>query len=634
MRETINKILVWLPSPMGDAILCTPVLRAIRQHFKSCNITFIANPVVREVLSPSELNDVWIEQPDKNPFTIAKILKNHKFTHAILLKNSFASALAVFFAGIPSRIGYSRQGRGILLTDKLYPPRLSDGRFKPHSMIDYYLAIASCLGCDTTDRKLELSIDQQDEKSLRAKFPEIARHIGPVVVIVPGGAFGPSKRWPSIRFAQVADWLISKYNAIVFISVSADAAEKKIAKDICDLSKGELINLAERPVSLGELKGLFSRAALVISNDTGPRHIAIAMERKVITLFGPNNPAWTDTGYENEIKLIGNAPCAPCDKSVCKKQEHLCMQAITVEMVCEAAKILLKKELRQTGPKAGQKFIETSKSFFIDSDYESGLGELGLNSVDAVFSFNGGVSLTKNNLARFKSRLRFDINSPPTTVFLKRYNFPPVLTQLRNWLVNHKRISCGLLDFEMSDKLAAAGINTPKTISYGEQWGTFFEKRSFIITEKIPYAESLERRLPDYFNGPATTENLRLRRNFIAQLAAFVKKFHETSYRHRDLYFSHIFYSDSDGFYLIDLARVFKPVLFAERFRIKDIAQIYYSAPGRYFSGTDRLRFYLALTGQRKLTNKDKLFIRKVINKAKLMARHDVRHGRQVPFAN
>ena len=83
----------------------------------------------------------------------------------------------------------------------------------------------------------------------------------------------------------------------------------------------------------------------------------------------------------------------------------------------------------------------------------------------------------------------------------------------------------------------------PKTVAYGEQWGRLFEKRSFIITERIPAAESLEKKLPDCFNKPATAENLKLRRNFITQLAGFVKRFHETGYRHRDLYFSHIFYN-------------------------------------------------------------------------------------------
>jgi heptose I phosphotransferase len=318
------------------------------------------------------------------------------------------------------------------------------------------------------------------------------------------------------------------------------------------------------------------------------------------------------------------------------------MQAITVEMVCNAAKELLETNQRQLTSTAGQKFTEISdpsragsrESFFCDEDYKTGLSKLGLTSMDAVFSFNEAHNLTKDNLPRHRNRLRFEINSPPATLFLKRYDCPPILVQFRNWLSARRQISCGLFDFEPTAKLTAAGINTPKIISYGEQWGIFFEKRSFIVTEKIPDAESLEQRLPDCFNAPATIENLKLRRNFIAQLAAFIKKFHETNYRHRDLYLSHIFYGDNGQFYLIDLARTFKPGLFAERFRVKDITQIYYSAPGRIFSKTDRLRFYLGYTGHCRLTRKDKVFIRKVINKTKRMAQHDIKHGRAVPFTS
>jgi heptosyltransferase-2 len=634
MQDTRYEILVWLPSPMGDAVLCTPAMRAIRRYFKSSQISFFSNEVVRKILSPCRFNDIWLGQHSKHPFTIARMLKGYNFTHAILFKNSFASALAVFLAGIPMRIGYEREGRGFLLTDKLSPPKLSATKFKPFSMVDYYLAIPSLLGADTTDKGLELSIDLQEDKRLRAKFPEIAQSKGPVVVIIPGGAFGSSKYWLVERFAQTADWLISNYNATVFVSVSPTSVEKQIAQEICDLSRFELVNLAEKPVSLGELKSLFSIADLVISNDTGPRHIAIALQRKVITLFGPNDPVWTDTSSKNEIQIIGNAPCAPCAKPTCKMSEHLCMQAITVEMVCNAAKNLLESNQERLASKTEQKFTEVSESFFCDKDYTVGLGELGLTSIDSVFSFNAAENLHKNHLPEYRNRLRFEINSPAATLFLKRYNYPSVLIQLKNWLSAHKRISCGLFAFEPTIELTAAGINTPKIVSYGEQRGIFFEKRSFLITEKIPDAESLERRLPDYFSAPATVENLKLRRNFIARLAAFVKKFHQTQYCHRDLYFSHIFYNDNGLFSLIDLARTFKPALFAQRFRIKDIAQIYYSAPGRYFSKTDRLRFYLGYTGRSKITKGDKIFIRKVLNKSKQMARHDIKHNRIVPFTS
>ncbi|MBN2181345.1 MAG: lipopolysaccharide heptosyltransferase II [Sedimentisphaerales bacterium] len=645
MQDT--NLLVWLPSPMGDAILCTPALRAIREHFDSGKITFFANSVVRQVLSPCSYNDAWLEQKKNNPFAISKELKKHKFTHAILFKNSFASALAAYLAQIPSRTGYVREKRGFLLTGKLYPAKLPNGKYKALSMVDYYLAIASGLGAQINDRNLELSIDPSAKESLRVKLPELFNTDVPIVIFVPGGAFGPSKCWPSNRFAQTADRLIAEYNATVVISVATNPAEQKIAQNICRSSKyfaqsqqqdskRKIISLAENPLSLGGLKALYAMADMVIANDTGPRHIAVALGRKVVTLFGPNNPAWTDTNYENEIQIIGNVHCAPCHNPICPKNKHFCMESITVEVVCNAAKQLLENKRKQAKIYTRQEFAEISEFFFIDPAYKSAFDTLGLDSINAVFSFDTAKNLKKKNLARFRSRLQFEIKlsdtSEPLTLFLKRYDNPPIRIQLKNWLATHGRKSCASVEFEASQRLTEAGINTPKTIAYGTQTAAIFEKRSFVITEKIPDAEALERKLPDFFNGPVTVKNLKLRRSFISQLADFIKKFHETNYRHRDLYLSHIFYNDNGSFYLIDLARVFKPFVFKLRYQIKDIAQMYYSSPGKVFSRTDRMRFYLHYASRQKLTTEDKIFIKKVLNKAKQMAIHDARHSRTAPF--
>ncbi len=636
MQETTDNILVWLPSPMGDAILSTPALRAIRKYFESSKITFLANSVVRQVLSPSNLNDQWLHLDQRNPFTLATKLKGQGFTLTVLFKNSFASALTVFLARIPYRIGYARQSRGYLLTERLSPPRLANGKFKPLSMVDYYLAIASWLGADTFDRSLELLVDPWERDKLKTKLPEVTNRIGPLVIIVPGGAYGPSKFWLPDRFAKTADWLIDVYRATIVVSSAPNPEEAKIAKQVCALSNHQFINLAEKPLSLGELKALFSIADLVITNDTGPRHIAIALKRKVITLFGPNDPAWTETGYENEIQIIGNVPCSPCTRPTCKESEHFCMQAITVEMVCEAAKKLLGNNRTRTTNRDQQEFVKISKSMFVDVNYEMALRNHGLTSIDSVFSFNIAKNLTKAGLAPFRTRLQFEIEFPgtqvSTTAFLKRYNRPPIMVQLRNWLSHHDLRSCALSEVRANNKLYAAGINTPKIISYGQQWGILFEKRSFIISEKISNAQSLERKLPDYLNGPPTTNKLKLRRDFIAKLAAFARKFHQTNYRHRDLYFSHIFYGNNGNFYIIDLARAFKPIICRDRFRIKDIAQIHYSAPAKYFSRTDRLRFYRCYAGKKKLARSDKVFIRKVQRKTERMARHDTKHGRPTPF--
>jgi hypothetical protein len=255
-----------------------------------------------------------------------------------------------------------------------------------------------------------------------------------------------------------------------------------------------------------------------------------------------------------------------------------------------------------------------------------------------VFAFGAGKNLTKKNLASYRSRTEFKIyppgriESPAATVFLKRYDHPPVMTQLKNWLSAKKRISCALAEVEAAQKLAAMGINTPKMIAWGEVWGGLFERRSFAAIEEIREGQSLERNLPGFFSGPAISESIVLRRQFIKQLALFVKKFHETGCRHRDLYLCHIFRVPDGRFYLIDLARVFKPALFSEIYRVKDVTQLHYSAPAGYFSKTDRLRFLRTYLGREKLSDGDKIFIRKINSKAVRMARHDARHGRAVPF--
>lgn len=621
---------------MGDAVLCTPALRSIRRRFTSARITFISNSVVRSVLSPSEFNDDWIE-PQGGVLAIASRLKAQKFTHAILFKNSFAAALAVFLAKIPFRIGYAREHRGPLLTEKLYPPRLPNREFEPAPMLDYYLAIAARMGCSTVDRRIQLQIDENCRKSLKDKFPELADSDKPLIIMVPGGAFGPSKCWPAENFAKTADRLIEIQNADVVVSVAPDPLEKQIADDICRQSTHNLINLAKHPLSLGELKALYSAAAIVIANDTGPRHIAIALGRKVVTLFGPNDPAWTETDCENEIQIVGNVPCAPCRKPKCPKPIRLCMQAITVDTVCSAARELLAGQRTRPVIFARPMFEEAARSFVVDPAYKSSLARAGLNSIDAAFDFDSGTNLTKSNLAEFRSRLQFEIDHPKSesklTVFMKRFEKPPILVQMKNWLCHRAFVSCAACEFAPAQELPPAGIKTPRTLAYGEQRSGILEKRSFIITEKIPDAEALERKLPDSFNTPPTPDNLKLRREFIARLAAFISKFHQTGYRHRDLYLSHIFCSSAGEFYLIDLARAFRPALLSRRFQIKDIAQLHYSAPGPHFSRSDRLRFYLAYTGRKRLTDGDKAFIRRVIAKAYRMATHDKKHGRDVPFA-
>ena len=277
-------------------------------------------------------------------------------------------------------------------------------------------------------------------------------------------------------------------------------------------------------------------------------------------------------------------------------------------------------------------FPEVSSDLFVAADYVDALGQAGLDSIDAVFAFEGDKNLAKANLAEHRTRILFRLDSTGRRYYLKRYDRTPWGDQIRGWVDHLRRASMSAFDREPAKNLAAVGIKTAKVIAYGEQWSGLFEKRSFVITEEIADAESLEKRLPSYFYDSTPTENVERKREFICKLADFARRFHETDLRHRDFYLCHIFLTTDEEFYLIDLHRTFKPMLFDERFRIKDITQLYYSAPGDVISRADRLRFFKRYLGRERLSRADRAFIRKLKSRAWRMADHDIKHGRVVPF--
>ncbi|HPD45858.1 MAG TPA: lipopolysaccharide kinase InaA family protein [Anaerohalosphaeraceae bacterium] len=278
-------------------------------------------------------------------------------------------------------------------------------------------------------------------------------------------------------------------------------------------------------------------------------------------------------------------------------------------------------------------FVEVGNGFHVDRKFVEPLRRLGLDSLEAVFAFEGGEKLTKANLARHRSRIRFMLPETGKAYYLKRYDRPPPGQQIRNWIDHRQRASTAAYDRRPAEELTAAGIRTARVVAFGEEWSGLFEKRSFVILEEIANGRSLEARLPEYFYNSKPLENVDRKRQFIRALADFARRFHDTGLRHRDFYLCHIFMTGDETLYLIDLQRTFRPMIFDERFRVKDIAQLYYSAPGQIISRADRLRFYCYYVGRDRLTAADRRFLRQVKNRAWRMADHDIRHGRRVPFA-
>jgi heptosyltransferase-2 len=255
------------------------------------------------------------------------------------MPNSFGSALMVRLAKVARRLGYDRDGRGILLTDRLLPAK-ENGRFIPGPMIRYYLALAGYLGACQDNTTMELFTCAQDEQAVESLITKSdldpARDI---LLLHPGGSFGPSKRWPAQKYAQVANALIERFDLQVIITATDKEAD--VADQVQSAIKGKALNLAQYDISIGQLKDLVRRSRLMIGNDTGPRHIAVAFSVPVVTIFGSTDPAWTDTFFDGQRIVRAEISCGPCQKKTCKKESLLCMDLVSPKMVLDQAVKLL-----------------------------------------------------------------------------------------------------------------------------------------------------------------------------------------------------------------------------------------------------------------------------------------------------
>jgi len=655
MSEGTQHILVVLPNPMGDGILATPSLRRLRKSLPEAHITYLGNAVVKQILAGAGWVDAWIEfeaeKRSRRGFrALARRLRAERFSAAILYPNSFRSALLAWKALIPERIGYDRDGRGNLLTQRVKPIRLRK-RFAPISMLDYYdhLIVQAVLSLGGTlapeDRHLELNTTDRDQQQIDGLWNRWHVDIDKrMVVLVPGGAFGPSKWWPAFRFAELADRLIQENDCQVILSCAPNSLEQEIARRIKSGVKQRVYDLSEETLDLGGLKELIRRCSLMVANDTGPCHIAAAFGVSLVTLFGPTDPRWTATGYGQEIRLRKDIGCGPCQEKICVKQEHCCMEAISVEEVFRAAN----QQLTSAPPKAaalqgarrfpGSYFQPFAESFvplpdgsgLVPRSYQECLRKEGLGRLKEIFDFRGGQRLDKPGLGR-RERIRIELaldSNETVAVYLKRLARSGRVDFLMELL--SRRRQDGVHEFSVTMSLAEKGIAVARPIAFGKEAKT---GRSFVILEELPDSEALERLLPRWEEVKKDYHLLQVKRELLEALAALVRQFHQAGYCHRDLYLSHIFLSkDRNGqerLNLIDLQRVFQPALRRYRWRVKDLAQLYYSAR-EFFTNTDVIRFLRWYLDCRKLRTKDKQLARAVWRKAQRIARHDNKRMQRV----
>lgn len=341
-----SRILVVLPNWVGDVVMATPALRALRNHFAPAHIVLLVQDYLADLLTGTDWADELIFWPGGKSrslrnhgfLRLAGRLRRQHFDLAVLLANSFRAAMLTFLAGARRRVGYDREGRGLLLTDRLTPKRVN-GQFAPVPMVRYYNDLVKHLGAQKLHDKPQLPVSTDHHCSIERW---LERHgvtsSQPLVVINPGASFGSSKCWLPERFAQLADRLAETFAARVIVNCGPD--EQDIGRAITKSIRHDGVVLADEPLSLGQLMSLVRRCDLLITNDTGPRHFAVAYGVPVVTIFGPTDPRWSETGYQLERKLIVPVDCGPCMKPTCPL-DHKCMTQINVEMVLQAAGELL-----------------------------------------------------------------------------------------------------------------------------------------------------------------------------------------------------------------------------------------------------------------------------------------------------
>jgi len=327
------KIVVRTPNWIGDTLMALPAIESLRRNFPADEIWIAAPAWVREIFAGEESSErLWtIDSPKrgKDFFAAAAKLRAQAFEAGLLLTNSFGSAAVFTLAGIPERWGYAREGRGLLLTKKVRARR----RDEPLHMVRYYLDLIAGLGWKTYPAEIRLTVTPSE----KARGRDLLTAAGldperPLAILNPGASFGPAKRWPADRFAALARILQERHG--LEIAVTGGAEDRPLAQVVQSAVSRPAADLTGR-TNLRELLGVIRSAAVFVTNDTGPMHMANALGVPVVAVFGPTDPAVTAPYHEPRTVLKKDVVCWPCLYRQCP-YDHRCLMSITAEETAEA----------------------------------------------------------------------------------------------------------------------------------------------------------------------------------------------------------------------------------------------------------------------------------------------------------
>ena len=311
-------------------------------------MTLAARPVLHGLLAGTDWFDEIVPAPRagsaRGLWRQVSELRARRCDLAVVLPNSLETGLVPLLARVPVRLGY-RLGRPGLMNVGLtarprrrwWQRRMGPRRF-PVPMPDYYRRLLDCLAIEGAALHPILRVTPDES----AWVDDHLRGLGVtaeerIVLLVVGANYGQSKLWMPERFAAVAREFANRgYRAIVTVGPAEVELGRRIA------GQAGVIGLCDPVLGLDKLKALVARSALVITGDTGPRHLAVAFDRKIVCLMGPNDRAYTEYCMDDTILIQKDQlPCVPCQRKQCPLGHHQCMKDITVDEVAAAGERLL-----------------------------------------------------------------------------------------------------------------------------------------------------------------------------------------------------------------------------------------------------------------------------------------------------
>jgi len=343
VRVVFHNILIVKPSSLGDVVHGLPVLVKLRRTFPGARISWLVGmPAAAIVEGNPNLNEViYFRRRAGGLFGTARAqaallrkLRRGKFDCVVDLQGLLRSALFSAATRAPVRIGLSdaREGARWFYTDVV------EVGARMHA-VDRYLAVGKVLGFDSAEPEFALEALPEARQSVERMLGAVAGVSRPFFALSLGARWA-SKEWPAENFAAAGSELLERFGGTVFLVGAADAARR--AREVEERMEHAVVNLVGR-TSVGELVALISKMDLVVATDTGILHIADALGRKVVGIFGPNDPARSAPYFqrENVLTAEGRCPKAPCMEHECDGMDMICMKSVTGDDVVRRARVIL-----------------------------------------------------------------------------------------------------------------------------------------------------------------------------------------------------------------------------------------------------------------------------------------------------